>query len=110
MLFRSEEDLLAAMRNGHEDFLDPEIPSNGVIPLKKVVRAVTKRLERKLILRALDMHQWNRRKAAHALCISYPGLLCKMREAGVRPTRGPRACLEVAREEELNWTARGSDR
>jgi two-component system, NtrC family, response regulator AtoC len=110
VIFGSEEDLRAAIRNGHEDFFDSEIPSDGVIRLKEVVRAVTKRLERKIILRALETHQWNRRKAARALCISYAGLLCKMREAGVPPTRGPRACLEVGSEQELNWIARGSER
>ena len=98
VVFGSEEDLRAAMRNGHEDFLHPEIPSNGVVSLKKVVRAATKQLERTFILKALETHRWNRRKAAQALSISYAGLLCKMREAGVPPTRGPKASLEAAAE------------
>lgn len=95
VVFGSEEDLRAALRNGHEDFLHPEIPANGVVSLKKVVRAATKQLERTFILKALEAHHWNRRKAARALGISYAGLLCKMREAGVPPTRGPRASLEA---------------
>lgn len=95
VILGSEEDLRAAMRNGPDEFFDPEIPCSGLISLKKVVRAATKQLERKIILRALETHQWNRRKAARTLCISYTGLLSKMREAGVPPTRGPRACLEV---------------
>jgi DNA-binding NtrC family response regulator len=66
-----------------------------VISLKKVVNAATKQLERTFILKALDAHHWNRRKAARALSISYAGLLCKMREAGVPPTRGPNASLEA---------------
>ena len=110
IIFGSEEDLRAAMRTGPEDFFDPEIPSCSVISLKKVVRAATKQLERKIILKVLEAHQWNRRKAARSLCISYAGLLCKMREAGVPPTRGPRAYLEVASEQELNQVARGSVR
>jgi two-component system response regulator AtoC len=95
VVFGSEDDLRAAMRNGHEDFLHPEIPSNGVVSLKNVVRAATKQLERTFILKALETHHWNRRKAARALNISYAGLLCKMREAGVPPTRGPKASLEA---------------
>ena len=95
VIFGSEEDLRAAMQPGQEDFLDLEIPSNGVISLKKVVRAATRELERKAILKALEIHQWNRRRAARALSISYAGLLCKMREAGMPPTRGPRAGLDV---------------
>lgn len=95
VIFGSEEDLRAAMQNDQEDSLDPEIPSNGVISLKKVVRAATRQLERKVILKALETHQWNRRKAARALSISYAGLLCKMRDAGMPPTRGPKACVHV---------------
>ena len=104
VIFGSEEDLRSTMRDLHEDLFDPQISSNGVVSLKKVVRAATKQLERTIILRALETHHWNRRKAALALSISYAGLLCKMREAGVPPTRGPNACLEVAGEpeQELN--------
>jgi len=94
VVFGSEEDLTSAMRKGQDEYLLPEVPSNGVVSLKKVVRAATRQLERTFILKALEMHQWNRRKAARALDISYAGLLCKMREAGVPPTRGPRALME----------------
>jgi len=96
VVFESEEDVRSAMRNVHVDFFDPQIPSNGVIALKKVVRAATKQLEQTIIRKALETHHWNRRKAARALCISYAGLLCKMREAGMPPTRGPKAYLEIA--------------
>jgi DNA-binding NtrC family response regulator len=105
VIFGSEEDLRAAMQNNREveDSVDPEIPSNGVISLKTVVRTATKQLERRVILRALETHQWNRRKAARALSISYAGLLCKMRDAGMPPTRGPKACVHVgAQGRELN--------
>ena len=96
VVFESEEDLRSAMRNVHEDFFDPQIPPNGIVSLKKVVRAATKQLERTIIRKALETHHCNRRKAARALCISYAGLLCKMREAGMPPTRGPKAFLEIA--------------
>lgn len=104
VVFGSEEDLRSAMRDVPEDFFDPQIPSNGVVSLKKVVRAATKQLERTIILKALEIHRWNRRKAARALSISYAGLLCKMREAGLPPTRGPNASVEIASqpEQELN--------
>jgi two-component system response regulator AtoC len=96
VVFESEEDIRSAMRNVHEDFFDPQIPPNGIVSLKKVVRAATKQLERTIIRKALETHHWNRRKAARSLCISYAGLLCKMREAGMPPTRGPKAYLEIA--------------
>jgi two-component system response regulator AtoC len=96
VVFESEEDIRSAMRNVHENFFDPQIPPNGIVSLKQVVRAATKQLERTIIRKALETHHWNRRKAARALCISYAGLLCKMREAGMPPTRGPKAYLEIA--------------
>ncbi|HEX2712610.1 MAG TPA: sigma-54 dependent transcriptional regulator, partial [Candidatus Acidoferrales bacterium] len=94
-IFGSEEDIRSAIQNGHQDFFHPEIPPSGVISLRKVTRAATKQLERKIILEVLETHRWNRQKAARALGISYSGLLFKMREAGVPPTRGPRAQREV---------------
>ena len=104
VVFESEEDVRAALQNGGENFRQPEIPSSGVVSLKTVIRTATKQLERAFILKALQAHNWNRRKAASALGISYAGLLCKMREAGMPPTRGPRASIGSASEpqQELN--------
>ena len=96
VVFESEEDIRSAMRNVHDDFFDPQIPPNGIVSLRKVVRAATKQLERTIIRKALETHHWNRRKAARALCMSYSGLMYKMREAGMTPTRGPKAYLEIA--------------
>ena len=95
VVFGSEEDLRSAVQDVQEDFFDPQIPSNGVVSLKKVVRAATKQLERTIILKTLEIHRWNRRKTARALSISYTGLLSKMREAGLPPTRGPNVTLSL---------------
>jgi two-component system response regulator AtoC len=109
VVFGSEEDLRSALQGVQEDFLDPQIPSNGVVSLKKVVRAATKQLERTIILKALEIHRWNQRKTARALSISYTGLLCKMREAGLPPTRGPKAYEPAGQpEQELSRVARGT--
>src|ERR1700730_15137668 len=66
VVFESEEDIRSAMRNVHEDFFDPQIPANGIVSVKEVVRAATKQLERTIIRKALETHHWNRRKAARA--------------------------------------------
>src|SRR5437879_10917657 len=58
-------------------------PSNGGIQLKKVTRQAVKHLEREIILKMLEVTAWNRKAAAHALSISYPALLYKMKEAGL---------------------------
>src|SRR6266513_1527392 len=49
VVFESEEDIRSAMRTVHEDFFDPQIPPNGIVSLRKVVRAATKQLERTII-------------------------------------------------------------
>jgi two-component system, NtrC family, response regulator AtoC len=63
-----------------------EMNSNGSIPLKSITRHSVQELERKIILRALIAHRWNRKRAAQDLKISYRALLYKIRQAGL-PSR-----------------------
>jgi two-component system, NtrC family, response regulator AtoC len=63
-----------------------ELNSNGSIPLKSLTRHSVQELERKVILRALVAHRWNRKRAAEDLKISYRALLYKIRQAGL-PSR-----------------------
>ncbi|HEV3218892.1 MAG TPA: sigma-54 dependent transcriptional regulator [Candidatus Acidoferrales bacterium] len=67
---------------------DVEIPSSGPLPLKAVTRQTVQQLERKIILRTLIAHRWNRKRAAKDLKISYRALLYKIRQAGL-PSRRP---------------------
>jgi len=64
--------------------LDLEIPANGSIHLKDVTRQAVRKIERTIILKVLQAHQWNRKKAARALNISYRALLYKLKEAGLQ--------------------------
>jgi two-component system response regulator AtoC len=69
----------------------------GEVPLKNIAKAAIRDLERNLILDSLRAHQWNRRKTAAALKISYRALIYKIRDAGLtsrRPTRGATRNLE----------------
>jgi two-component system, NtrC family, response regulator AtoC len=60
------------------------VPSNGhSVSLKDVTREAAQALERKIILRTLQETQWNRRRAARALNISYRALLYKIKAAGL---------------------------
>ena len=95
VILGSEKGIISSMQKGDRDYLNPEIPSDGAVPLKKVVRQAVRQLERKIILKVLEANQWNRKLAAHALRISYAALLYKMREAGVPPLRGARAQREA---------------
>jgi two-component system response regulator AtoC len=65
-----------------------EIQSSGPMPLKTVTRQTVQRLEKKIILRTLIAHRWNRKRAAKDLKISYRALLYKIRQAGL-PSRRP---------------------
>jgi two-component system response regulator AtoC len=68
-------------------YLNPEINLDGPISLKKLTRQAVHELEKKIILKVLQAHHWNRKQAARALGISYRALLYKIREAGLPPNR-----------------------
>ena len=51
--------------------------------LKEINREAIKKAESEIILKALEMTNWNRKKAAHKLKISYKALLYKIRETGL---------------------------
>ncbi len=83
-----EEAIAGSLENDREQEFDPEVVSvDGVIKLKEVTRQAVKQIERKIILKTLEVHRWNRQSTARALSISYAALLYKMREAGVPPRR-----------------------
>ena len=78
-----------------QDYFNPDIDLDGPISLKKVTRDATRELERKIILKVLQAHHWNRKQAARALSISYRALLYKIRDAGLPPNRSSRRRTET---------------
>ena len=72
------------------DFFNSDIPLDGPISLKKLTRQAVRELERKIILKVLQTHHWNRKQAARALSISYRALLYKIRDAGLPSNRSTR--------------------
>lgn len=68
---------------------DVEIPEQGPVLLKKLTREAVRRLERRVILKVLQAHNWNRRRTADSLKISYRALLYKIRDAGLSQVRLP---------------------
>jgi two-component system response regulator AtoC len=62
----------------------------GEVPLKHIAKAAVQELERNVILDSLRTHQWNRRKTAAALQISYRALIYKIRDAGLTTRRPAR--------------------
>jgi two-component system, NtrC family, response regulator AtoC len=57
--------------------------SEGGIPLKQIAKEAVHKRERNYILEALQANQWNRRRTAEALKISYRTLIYKIRDAGL---------------------------
>jgi two-component system response regulator AtoC len=74
---------------------NPEINVEGPISLKRVTKQATRELERKIILKVLQYHHWNRKHAARALNISYRALLYKIRDAGLPANRSGHKRTEV---------------
>lgn len=72
------------------DFFNPDISFDGPISLKKLTRQAVRELERKVILKVLQQHHWNRKQAARTLSISYRALLYKIRDAGLPSNRALR--------------------
>jgi two-component system response regulator AtoC len=98
VILGNEEVISADLTPRSPDFFNTEIPVDGQISLKKLTRQCVHELERKIILKVLQNHHWNRKQAARALSISYRALLYKIRDAGLpsnRAVKQQQAALET---------------
>ncbi len=87
VILGAEEALSSALMSREIHPVPPEIPLDGAVSLKKVTRDAVRQLERQVILRSLQTHNWNRKRVARALNISYRALLYKIRNAGIASRR-----------------------
>lgn len=87
VILGNEDVISADLAPRSPDFFSAEIPIDGQISLKKVTRQAVRELERKIILKVLQNHHWNRKQAARTLSISYRALLYKIRDAGLPSNR-----------------------
>jgi two-component system, NtrC family, response regulator AtoC len=85
----SEEAIINELSDTNRVLSNPqiEIGAGGSISLKKVTKEAVQVLEREIILKALQAHHWNRKRAAKALNISYRALLYKIRQADLPSAR-----------------------
>ncbi len=90
VILGTEEAISGDLRPHEPDFFTADISVDGPISLKKITRQAVHELERKIILKVLQHHHWNRKSAARALNISYRALLYKIRDAGLPSNRAPR--------------------
>ena len=82
----SEDVILTELLQPAENDPIEALSFNGPISLKKLTRQTVRKIEAKIILNALHANNWNRKKAARSLDISYRALLYKLKDVGI-PTR-----------------------
>jgi len=94
VILGTEDAIAGDLRPREFDFFSADVAVDGPISLKKITRQAVHEFERKIILKVLQHHHWNRKQAARALNISYRALLYKIRDAGLpsnRTARRPQA-------------------
>ncbi len=87
VILGTEDVISSDLQSREPDFFNTEIPVDGQISLKKLTGQAVRELERKVILKMLQNHHWNRKQAARSLGISYRALLYKIRDAGLPSNR-----------------------
>src|SRR5450631_1339776 len=90
VILGNEEGIVGNLVSREPEYLNPDLNFDEPISLKKLTRQAVRDLERRVILKVLQNHHWNRKQAARALSISYRALLYKIREAGLPPNRSSR--------------------
>ena len=89
VILGSEESISDELLAQPEPGCDQEvIIGEEPVSLKKIAQQASLASERRAILKALQVHQWNRKRAARSLSISYRALLYKMRQAGLPARNG----------------------
>jgi two-component system, NtrC family, response regulator AtoC len=66
-----------------------EVPAPQGSSFRGMVREAVREVEGRIILETLARHQWNRRRTAEALRISYRSLMYKMKYCKLRQTDVP---------------------
>ncbi len=84
----TDDVILSELLDTEERDTFPEISFDGPVSLKKLTRQTVRKFEAGIILGALHANNWNRKKAARAVGISYRALLYKLKDVGIPQRRG----------------------
>jgi two-component system response regulator AtoC len=98
VILGSEEAILSELRGREPEFFHFIIPPQEQVSLKQITRRAVREVERKVILKMVEASNWNRKRAAQRLNISYRALLYKLKEVGV-PSARKRAHPEKVQDE-----------
>jgi len=93
----TEDVILSELLQTNDRDALPDLTFDGPVSLKKLTRQAVRKVEARIILSALHANNWNRKKSARALGISYRALLYKLKDVGV-PQR--RASVSAVRAED----------
>jgi DNA-binding NtrC family response regulator len=92
VILGSEEVITGELKNRKEPAPpDAASPLAGTTSLKSLTRKAVQELEGRVILQVLEANNWNRKRTAQSLNISYRALLYKMRDSGLIGQRDGRA-------------------
>lgn len=80
VILGAEEAIVCDLVDGDSGYPDFAVPTHGPIPLRKITREAVQKMEKEMILKALQAARWNRKETARALKISYRALLYKIRQ------------------------------
>ena len=83
----TEDVILSELLEPNERDPVESLMMDGPVSLKKLTRQTVRKLEARIILNALHANNWNRKKAARSLDISYRALLYKLKEVGIPQRR-----------------------
>ncbi len=96
VILGNEEVISADLVAREPDFFNPEIDLDGPISLKKLTRQATRELERKVILKVLQAHHWNRKQAARAFEHQLSSVAIQDSRCGTAPNRTSRRRVDAA--------------
>jgi two-component system response regulator AtoC len=82
ILLQDEEFIASEIVQSVDQHFEARLDIDTRMPLKRLTKHAVQELERQVIMKMLQLNNWNRKKTADALEISYRGLLYKMRDAG----------------------------
>ncbi len=96
VILEAEEAIGSELLQREQNPFHGELITESNVSLKRITRQAVRDLERKIILKTLQDHNWNRKQAARVLEISYRALLYKIRDAGLVSYRTRKAGATIA--------------
>jgi two-component system response regulator AtoC len=104
-IFASEDSIVSELAGGGlSSLLSAEVYFDPEMSLKQISKRAILDLERQIILQVLQRNQWNRKRTAKMLGISYRSLFYKMRDSGLNVPSAVET-LHVAADEETQSLA-----